>query len=153
MRASGSPGSTTGGATAAGATVVVGAVEEAEDGRVVVSRVVVGAGVVAMMLSNSFSSLFCARASWMPVPHSWYTTNRRMRTPAPMSTRPMPPTTHRQSRDRVFLAPSGLMRPVGAKRISRSWGWGVEVDAAAVDVHEGRVPNPRIVAFAPPQLR
>ncbi len=77
-----------------------------------------------MMLSNSFSSLFCARASWMPVPHSWYTTNSRIRTPAPMSMRPMPPTTQRQSRDLVFLAPSGLGDPLAPEE---SAGAGVGV--------------------------
>ena len=70
MCASGSPSLTLGGGTVVAATVVVGAVTTV----VFAATVVVGAGVVgvvAMMSLNSFSSWFCERASWMPVPHSW----------------------------------------------------------------------------------
>ena len=43
--------------------------------------------------SNSSSSEFWACASRMPVPHSWYTTNSRISTPAVMQTRPIAPRT------------------------------------------------------------
>ena len=91
MRASGSPSFTfSGGAADRGRVVVLGTVATGVDAATVVTVVgtVVGAGVVAMMSSNCASSLFWDRASWMPVPHSWYTTKPSTSTPRMIRTRP-----------------------------------------------------------------
>ena len=87
----------------------------------------------------------------MPVPHSWYTTKPSTSTPRMIRTRPRPPTTHRQSCSLLRLAGAS-----GGRRVATGIARGlcrIEVDAAAVDVHESRVPGARIVASAPPQLR
>ena len=42
---------------------------------------------------NSFFSSRWERASWSPVPQSWYATNRRINVPAVIIDRPTPPRT------------------------------------------------------------
>ena len=51
---------------------------------------VASARVRASSAANSFFSLCWSRAVTRPVPHSWYTTNPRIRRPTTISVRPAP---------------------------------------------------------------